>query len=315
VVGYITRRLATTCLLALGVVTIASVVIHLAPGDVVQALLQEGAPSAELVALRRHLLGIDRPYPVQYAEWLVGLAHFDLGMSIANERPIAPDVARALPRTFELIAAGLALGVLMGVPAGVLAATRRARRADVAVMMGTLAGLSVPIFVKATLMILCFGLFLKWFPTAGYVAFADDPLGHLQHLLLPALTLSIGAGAIVARFTRAAMLEVMNQDYIRTAQAKGLGWRAIRYRHALRNALLPVITVVGIESGTLLGGTVIVENVFSWPGISTLMMQGTERRDYPMVQAVFLIIGVLFLLINLATDLVNASVDPRLRYD
>ena len=311
---YIARRLLVTVLLAWGVVTIASVIIHFAPGDVVQALLQEGAPSQELIQLRRHALGLDRPYLVQYLEWLGGLTHLNMGMSLANERPIGPDIARSLPRTLELICAGLLLGTLVGIPAGILAAGQRARFADWSVTLGALTGLSVPVYVKATLLLLCFGLFLKWLPTAGYIAFRDDPLGHLRYLFLPALTLGIGVAALTARFTRATMLEVMNQEYIRTARAKGLGQRAIQYHHALKNAVIPVITVIGIESGTLLGGTIIVEYVFSWPGMSTLMMQGIDRRDYPMVQAVFLIIGILFLLINLLTDLINASVDPRVRY-
>jgi peptide/nickel transport system permease protein len=312
---YIARRLLATILLAWGVVTVASVLIHFAPGDVVQALLQEGAPSPELIQLRRHALGIDRPYTVQYVEWLAGLTHLILGMSLANERPISPDIVRALPRTLELIAAGLLFGTLIGIPAGMLAASRRASLADLSVTIGSLTGLSVPIYVKATLMLLCFGLFLKWLPTAGYISFAEDPFGHIRYLLLPSLTLGIGVAALIARFTRATMLEVMDQEYIRTAHAKGLGHRSIQYHHALKNAMIPVITVIGIESGTLLGGTIIVEYVFGWPGMSTLMMQGIDRRDYPMVQAVFLIIGILFLVINLITDLINASVDPRVRYE
>lgn len=312
---YVARRLLATVVLAWAVVTVASILIHLAPGDVVEALLTEGAPSADLIQLRRHALGIDRPYLVQYTEWLSGLTRLDLGMSLANQRPISPDVATALPRTLELICVGMLLGILVGVPAGILAASRRARFADLSVTLGSLTGLSVPVYVKATMLLLCFGLYLRWLPTAGYVAFRDDPLGHLRFLSLPAITLGIGVAALIARFTRATMLDVMDQEYIRTARAKGLGQRAIRYRHALRNALIPVITIIGIESGSLLGGTVIVETVFGWPGMSTLMIQGIDRRDYPMVQAVFLVIGVLFLLINLLTDLINASVDPRVRYE
>jgi peptide/nickel transport system permease protein len=312
---YIGRRLLSTCLLAWGVVTIASVVIHLAPGDVVQTLLGRGDPSPELIQLRRHALGIDRPYLVQYIEWIGGLTRLNLGVSLASERPISPDIARALPRTLELICAGLLFGILIGIPTGILAASQRARLADLLVTVGALTGLSVPSFVSSTLMILFFGLFLKWFPTAGYVSLGEDPLAHVRYLLLPALTLGISLAALITRFTRSTMLEVMDQEYIRTAHAKGLGQRSIRYHHALKNALIPVITIIGMASGSLLGGTIIIEYVFSWPGISTLLIQGIDQRDYPMVQAVFLIIGILFLVINLVTDLVNGYVDPRIRYE
>jgi peptide/nickel transport system permease protein len=236
-------------------------------------------------------------------------------MSLASERPISPDIARALPRTLELICAGLLFGTLIGIPAGILAASQRARPADWLVTVGALTGLSVPSFVSSTLMILCFGLVLKWFPTAGYTSFGGDPLAHLRYLVLPALTLGFSLAALITRFTRSAMLEVMNQEYIRTAHAKGLGQRSIQYHHALKNAMIPVITVIGMASGSLLGGTIIIEYVFSWPGMSTLLIQSIDQRDYPMVQAVFLIVGILFLVINLVTDLINAYVDPRIRYD
>jgi peptide/nickel transport system permease protein len=236
-------------------------------------------------------------------------------MSLANERPITPDIAKALPRSLELIWAALFFGLLIGIPAGIVAANHRASLADSVVTGGVFFALSLPVYVKSIALLLCFGLFLKWLPTAGYVRFGENPFSHIRYLLLPALTLGIGVAALAARFTRSTMLEVLDQEYIRTARAKGLTPRSTLYRHALKNALIPVITIIGIESGTLLGGTIIVEYVFSWPGMSTLMIQGVNARDYPMVQAVFLIIGVLFLLINLITDLLNAAVDPRIRYE
>jgi peptide/nickel transport system permease protein len=213
-----------------------------------------------------------------------------------------------------LVLAGGILGLLVGIPAGGFAATRHRQLGDITVTATSMLGLSIPGFVTATSLLLFFGLFLKWVPTAGFVSFTASPWVHAQFLVLPATTLGIHMGAVVARFSRSAMLEVLGQDYVRTARAKGLGSKRIQYRHVLRNALIPIITIVGLESGVLLGGTIIVEYVFNWPGMSTLLIQGVSRRDYPMVQGVVLVIASLFLLLNLLVDVVNAYVDPRIRY-
>jgi len=312
---YVARRLVMTGFLVWGVVTIIFLLLRLVPGDVTETILAEGGiVSPAQVEARRHALGLDRPVIVQYRVWLAQLGGLNFGTSLVSERPIGPDIATALPRTLELIGAGLAFGLAAGIPAGVFAATRRGRFGDLVVTVGTLGGLAVPNFVSGTLLVLCFSLLLKWFPTAGYVAFSQDPLGHLRYLLLPGVALGVTLGAIVARFTRAAMLETLGQEYIRTAEAKGLARRRVLYHHALKNAIIPVITVVGLESGALLGGTIVVEYIFNWPGMSTLLLQSAFHRDYPVVQAVVLIIACLFLLLNLGVDLTNAYVDPRIHY-
>jgi len=289
--------------------------IHLVPGDVMQILLAEGGvASPEIVQARRHALGLDRPLGAQYRTWITGVAQFNLGTSLATQRPIAPDIETALPRTLELIGAALVVGLAVGIPAGIFAAARRGRAGDLVVIVWSLGGLSVPNFVTGTLMVLCFGLLLRWFPTAGYVSFGENPVGHVRYLVLPAMALGLTLAAITARFTRSSMLDVLGHEYIRTAYAKGLAQRYVRYRHALKNALIPVITVVGLESGSLLGGTIVIEYIFNWPGISTLLMQGASLRDYPMVQAVVMVVAGLFLVLNLVVDLVNAYIDPRIHY-
>lgn len=303
-----------TAFLVWGIVTLVFLLLRLVPGDVVQILLAEGGAPPELIKARREALGLDQPTSVQYARWIALLARMDLGISLATQRPIGPDIARALPRTVELVAAGLLFGLVVGIPAGVLAASRRGHLADLTVGVGVLGGLSVPNFVSGTLMVLCFGLVLQWFPTAGYVSFGEDAVAHLRYLVLPAITLGLTLAAVTARFTRSAMLEVLGQEYIRTAYAKGLEQRYVRYRHALKNAIIPVITIIGVHSGSLLGGTVIVEYIFNWPGMSTLLIQGANRRDYPMVQGVVLVIASLFMLLNLLVDLLNAYIDPRIHY-
>jgi peptide/nickel transport system permease protein len=312
--SYIARRLIAAGLLVWGIITLVFLLLRLVPGDVVQILMAEGGASPELVQARREVLGLDQPLPVQYSRWLTDLARLDLGTSLATSRAIAPDIGRALPRTLELVGAGLLVGLLFGIPAGVLAATRRGRPADYAVSVAALSGLSIPNFVSGTLMVLAFGLLLQWFPTAGYVSWSENVWTHLRYLILPALTLGLTLAAITARFTRSALLEVLSQDYVRTAYAKGLAERVVRYRHALKNAIIPVITIIGVESGSLLGGTVVVEHIFNWPGMSTLLIQGASRRDYPMVQGVVLVVATAFSLLNLLIDLINAYIDPRIHY-
>ena len=312
---YIVHRMAAIALLTWGAVTLIFALLRLVPGDVVQILLGEGGmASPELVASTRHSLGLDRPLLVQYGDWIAGLVHLNLGVSLATQRPIATDIWNALPRTIELIAAALAFGVCVGIPAGLLGAVRRGWLREAVVTSISLGGLAVPTFVSGTLMVLCFGLLLRWFPTAGYVSPAENFFVHLRYLVLPAVALGLSVAAITARYTHTAVLQVLGEDFVRTAYAKGLHSRGVMYHHVLKNALIPVITVLGVQGGYLLGGTIVVEYVFNWPGMSSLLIQGATRRDYPMVQGVVLVIAVLFLVLNLIVDLLNAYVDPRIRY-
>ena len=312
--AYILRRLLVAAVLVFCAGTMVFLMIRLVPGDIVQIMLAEGNPSPEMVQARREALGLTRPLGEQYLIWIGGLLQGDLGQSLATSRPVGSDLATHFPRTLELVGAGAVLGLIFGIPTGIFAAIRRNTWADYLATTTSLVGLSVPNFVWGTLFLLLFGLILRWFPTGGFVSFQDDPRRHLMFLALPALTLGMTLAAVVTRMTRSAMLEVLRQDYIRTALAKGLSNRTVEYRHALRNALIPVVTIIGIEIGSLLGGTVLIEFIFNWPGLSTLLINGAFKRDYPVVQAVVLTIAGTFILINLLVDVLNAYLDPRIRY-
>lgn len=311
---YILRRLLVSIVLILSAGTLIFLMIRLVPGDIVEIMMAEGNPTPEVLEARREALGINRPLPVQYLDWGSGLLRGDLGTSLATSRPIRPDVMLHLGRTLELIVAGVAIGLLIGIPVGIFAAIRQNTWADYLATTVSLVGLSIPNFVWGTFLILLFALTLRWFPTAGFVSFSDDPGRHLRYLVLPAVTLGLNFAAVTTRMTRSAMLEVLRQDYIRTATAKGLSRRLVHYRHALKNALIPVVTLTGLEIGSLLGGTILIEYVFNWPGMSTLLITGANRRDYPMIQAVVLTIATGFILINLLVDVLNAYLDPRIRY-
>jgi peptide/nickel transport system permease protein len=312
--AYILRRLAQAAALVFVVATLVAVFIHLIPGDPVYVILGETNVTPERVAAVRAELGLDRPVLVQYADWLGGLLRGDFGDSLTSGRPIGGDLLLRLPRTLELILVSTLLSVLVGIPLGVLAATHRNRAPDLAVSTLALVGVSAPVFVVGTLLLLLFGVIWGILPATGYVPFTEDPLRHLKHLILPSVTLATLETAIVLRMTRSSMLEVLAEDYVRTARAKGLDGRLVLYGHALRNALIPVLTIVGIQIGSALGGTVLVELIFNWPGLSTYLVTGINQRDYPVVQAVVLVIATLFILLNLLTDLVYAVVDPRIRY-
>ena len=312
--AYILRRLAQAVVLVFVVATLVAAFIHLIPGDPVYVILGETNVTPERVAAVRAELGLDRPIPLQYAEWLAGLTRGDFGDSLTSGRPIGGDLLLRLPRTLELILVSTLLSVVVGVPLGVLAASYRNRAPDLAVSTFALIGVSAPVFVVGTLLLLLFGVLWGVLPATGYVAFGDDPARHLKHLILPSVTLATLETAIVLRMTRSSMLEVLAEDYVRTARAKGLDGRLVLYGHALRNALIPVLTIIGIQIGSALGGTVLVELIFNWPGLSSYLVTGINQRDYPVVQAVVLVIAALFILLNLLTDLVYAVVDPRIRY-
>lgn len=268
----------------------------------------------EQVLVKRHELGLDRPLLVQCGDWLAHLARGDLGVSFVNSRPIARDLATTFPRTFELVVAALLIGVLVGIPAGVYSATHQERWLDYLLTGLSLTAVSIPSFVSGTLLLLLFGLSLRWLPVSGYVSFADDPGQHLQLLVLPATALGLIMTATITRMTRAAVLEVRQSDFVRTARAKGLPERLVLFYHTLKNTLIPVVTLTGVEVGSLLGGTVIIEYVFTWPGMSTLLITAAERRDYPVVQGVVLVTAFFFILVSLLVDVLNASLDPRIRY-
>lgn len=312
--GYILRRLLQSAALIFAIATLIAIGIRLIPGDPAYVLLGEGQATPERVRLLREQLGLEKPVHIQYLEWLGRLARGDLGVSLISRRPIGPDLLQRLPRTLELAAAATFLALVVGLPAGILAAVNRNGPVDLGVSVLALLGVSSPVFVLGTLLVLVFGLYLRLFPATGFVDLTQDPLGHLNRLLLPAITLAAAMAGVIARMARSAMLEVLGEDFLRMARAKGLGEATVIFRHALPNTLIPVVAVVGVQMGSLLGGSVIVEYIFNWPGLSTYLLQGIAQRDYPVVQAVVLTVSTLFILLNLLTDLSYGLLDPRIRY-
>ena len=309
------RRLAISIGLVWVVATIVFLAIHLVPGDPAELLLSQGgvAPDPGAVADLRSQLGLDRPILAQYADSMLRLLRGDLGNSLQDQSSVAQEIGRRLPRTLELIGAAMLLAVALGVPAGTMAAMRRGGWWDR--VAGSLSGiaLSVPVFVIGTVMVYVFAQRLHWVPAGGYVGFAQKPGLHLLVLAMPAAAIAIGLAAVVFRMTRAAVLDVAAQDYVRTARAKGVAPGRILRRHVLRNALLPVVTIIALHLGGLLGGTVLVEYVFNWPGLSGLLVSAVIARDYPGVVGVVFTISVLFVALNFAVDMLYALLDPRVR--
>jgi peptide/nickel transport system permease protein len=312
--AYILRRALQSALMIFVVASLVAIFIQFLPGDPAYTILGENNATPERVAALRAELGLDRPILVQYGDWLGGVLRGDLGTSLTSNRPVGTDLLHRLPRTFELIIASTVLASLIGISAGVVAASHHNRAPDIIVSLVSLVWISTPVFVSGTLLLLVFGMKFKLFPATGYVSFGDDPLGHIQRLVLPAVTLALLDAAVILRMTRSSLLEVLGEDYVRTARAKGVSSSKVLYGHALRNALVPVVTVIGLQMGTLLGGTVLVEFIFNWPGVSSYLIAGIGQRDYVVVQAVVLVIATLFILLNFVTDLIYAALDPRIKY-
>lgn len=286
--------------------------LHMVPGDPAVALAGSDATPEVLQAMRREL-GLDQPLPLQYAQWMGRVMQGDLGRSYASKLPVGEQIAQRIPATLELTIAGLLLALLISIPTGILAAVRERGPADWIVSSFNAFAIAMPNFWFGILMILLFGLVLGWLPPSGRGDFGREPVAALQFLILPAVTLALNQSAILSRFVKSSMLEVMHEDYIRTARAKGLREWLVIQRHVLRNALIPVATVLGIQFGRLLGGAIVVESVFAWPGVGRLILQGIGNRDYMIVQGALLLLVVTFILVNLVTDLAYGLFDPRIR--
>jgi len=300
------RRLTLLLPTVIGVVTLVFAFLHLLPGDPVEIMLGEWAAPADVAGLRREL-GLDRPLAAQYVRFLAHAARGDLGHSIAFRAPVGRVIAARYPATLELAAAALVLALAFAVPLGVLAAVRRGSALDRSARLASLVGVCLPSFWLGPLLMLWFSIRLGWLPVSGR--------GGLAHLALPAVTLALGMAGILVRLTRASLLAALGEDYVRTARAKGAPrWRAVGV-HALRNALVPVVTVLGLQAGALLAGAVITETVFSWPGIGRLLVQAIQARDYPLVQGCVLAIGLSYVAVNTVADVLAGVIDPRLGED
>jgi peptide/nickel transport system permease protein len=310
---YVLRRLLALVPVMLVVATVAFVLIHLAPGDPASVIAGPYA-APEDVARLHHQLGLDRPLLVQLGHWYWRLLQGDLGTSIFLRRPVMEAILDRAEPTLLLTTAATLVAVLLGVPAGVVSAHRHGRLADQALMVGAMLGASVPNFLLGLLMILVFAVWLGWFPVAGYVPLDAGPWRTLRSLVMPAVALGLVQSALIARITRSAMLDVLREQFITTGRAKGLGESVVVHKHALRNAFVPILTVIGISFAVLVGGAVVVEQVFNIPGVGRLIISAVLRRDYPVVQGVVLVVGAIYVVINLLVDLAYLLIDPRIRY-
>lgn len=308
----IARRVGVFALTALVASVVVFVLLSVLPGDVARAQLGIDASEADVERLRGEL-GLDRPMPVRYLDWLGGLLRGDMGISYASRTPVAPQVIDALQVSLLLVASGILVAIVIALPLGTLAAVRHDRLDGMLLGGVSQIGISVPNFLAGLLLITVFSVGLGWLPSGGWVAPVDGVTGFLRHLALPALSLGLVRGAILARYTRAAVMDIQREDFMRTARAKGLTPGKAMIRHGIRNALIPVVTVTGVEFSALVIGAVVIETVFVVPGMGSLLLRSVANRDLIQVQAIVMVIVVLVLLVNLLVDLVHTVIDPRLR--
>jgi len=310
---YIGGRLIGTIPVLFLVSLLTFLMIHLTPGDPVRLMLGDDA-SAEAIAALNKKLGLDQSLPVQYGRWLGNLLTGDLGQSIRTRQPVIEAVGSRLPVTLELSALSMAVALAVGIPTGIVAATRRNSAADIASTTVALSGISIPNFFLGIMLILVFSEWLGWLPPSGYVPFLDDPVQNLKLMVMPSIALGTALAGTISRMMRSSLLEVLGADYVRTARAKGLSERTAILGHAVKNALLPVVTTIGLQTGTVLGGAILTETIFALPGIGRLVVDSIFARDFPIVQGVILFLALTRILSSLVTDIVYARLDPRISY-
>lgn len=304
--AYMIRRILATIPVLLGVSIAVFSMLHLVPGDPVKMMLSEFQTTPQQIATLRAQLHLNDPLPVQFGRFLWNALHGDLGYSIVQRRSVTTELRQNLPATLELTIAGLLIAGLLGISFGIIAAVKQNSWADISSMFVALIGVSMPSFWLGLLFIFAFSLHFRLFPATGG--------GDLRHLVLPAVTLGLGASAIIARLTRSSMLEVLRQEYVTTARAKGVREYRVILAHALKNALIPVVTIFGLQFGRLLAGTVVIETVFGRPGIGRMLVDAIQAKDFPLVQGTVLVIAVFYVIVNLVVDLIYALLDPRIRY-
>jgi peptide/nickel transport system permease protein len=303
---YVVKRLLSTIPVLFGISLLLFFMLRMLPGDPAQVLAGQMA-SPEDIKIIRHQLGLDRPIIVQYGLFLSRLVRFDLGRSARTQNPVINEVWARLPNTVLLAVAAISLACLFGIPAGIISATRPYTWIDYLFTSMALFGISMPVFWLGLMLVVIFSVVLQWLPAGG--------TGSWKHIILPSFTLAAFVVAFITRMTRASMIEALSQDYTTTARSKGLKERVVIVKHALKNALIPIITVVGLQFGLLLGGAVLTETVFAWPGVGRLIVDSILARDYPVIQGTILIFGLLYILVNLFVDMIYAFIDPRIRYD
>ena len=304
--NYLIKRLISTIPVLIGISLLLFFMLRMLPGDPAQVLAGQMATPEEIENIR-HQLGLDRPIYEQYAVYLSRLVRLDLGRSARTQNPVIDEIWARLPNTLLLASVAITLACLFGIPAGIISAVRPYSWVDYLVTLSALFGISMPVFWLGLMLVVLFSIMLKWLPAGG--------TGRWQHVILPSITLAAFVVAFIARMTRSTLIETLSQDFTTTARSKGLPEKVVIVKHALRNALIPIITVVGLQFGLLLGGAVLTETVFAWPGLGRLIVDSILARDYPMIQGAILIFGLLYVFVNLIIDLVYAFVDPRIRYD
>ena len=302
---YILRRLLMLIPVLFGISIFVFLLMYFTPGDPAVLMLGEGAPPEQLEALRE-AMGLNDPFYVQYYRWLRNAVRGDLGRSLRSKKLVTEEILDRLPATTELAVAAVAFAVIVGVPVGILSATKPNSWFDNLAMVAALTGVGMPVFWQGIMLILIFSVHLRWLPSSGR-------MGGLEYLILPAITLGTASTASIARLTRSAMLEVLQQDYIRTARSKGLPRRMVTFRHALRNALIPVVTMIGLQFGGLMSGEVLTETIFAWPGIGRMIVDAINNKDFPLVQGTIMTFALMYALVNLIIDVTYALLDPRLR--
>ncbi len=310
---YIIRRLLLLIpvMLIVGIVTFT--LVHVTPGDPASVILGPDATSEEVAALRTQM-GFDRPFYIQFFDWFTDVLQGDLGRSHYLNMPVTEALLGRAQPTILLMLYSLTISILIGVPAGIISAIKQNSLLDRIVMMFAISGVAIPNFVLGIFLIMFFAVMLGWLPTGQYTAITEDPVDHFRRMVMPAFSLGFSSAALLARLVRSSMLDVLKEDYVRTAFAKGVGFKTVITRHALRNALIPVVTVIGYSVGTLLGGAVVTETVFALPGMGRLVVSSIARRDFPVIQGAVMIIAASYVLANLAVDILYVYIDPRIRY-
>ncbi|CAB1243953.1 ABC transporter, permease protein [Ruminococcaceae bacterium BL-6] len=316
---FILKRCGIAVILLLIVSTIVFLLVHIMPGDPVLLMLgTDSSPDPKAVETLRQELGLNNPLVVQYKDWMFHALQGNLGNSYSEKIPVMQSISSRLPRTLELAAVSLVLACLIGLPLGVLSALRRGKVSDLVMTTGASLGTSIPVYVLGYLLIIVFSLnVFHWgiqpLPSSGYVDVSKSVAGHFQRLLMPAVTLALGLAASIMRMTRSSMLEALSGESVRALRAKGLPEHVVIVRHVIRNAFIPVVTVIGLQMGNLIGGTVLCETVFNWPGLSTLLVKAINQRDYPLIQGCILIMSAVFILTNMVVDIIYGLLDPRAR--
>ena len=316
-IKYVLRRLIQMLVILRVVLTAVFLFLHVIPGDPAVIILGgvEGNPTLAQIKAVREELGLNDPLYVQYFRFLGKTLTGDLGRAFVGGHPVASTLLRRIPRTFQLILPAILLAALVGIPAGAIAAMHRGKRIDPIISIAAIVGYSTPPFIVGTLLVLVFAIYYPVLPPSGFASLTSDFARSFVRSILPVITLAIAPTAMTMRMSRSSVLECLHTDYVTTARAKGISEAAVVFKHVIRNSLVPVVTVLGLQIGSMFGGSVVVEMIFNWPGVSQLLIDSIERRDYPVVQGVVLIVAVFFLLVNLITDLSYASLDPRILYD